>query len=38
MAAVGSTPFDAYLPFGLGLNDVIALMAGLAVAATFIAV
>jgi tight adherence protein C len=38
MAAVGSTPFDAYLPFGLGLNDVIALMAGLAVAATFVAV
>jgi tight adherence protein C len=38
MAAVASTPFDAYLPFGLGLNDVIALMAGLAVAATFFAV
>jgi len=33
-----STPFDAYLPFGLGLNDVIALTAGLAVAATFFAV
>jgi tight adherence protein C len=38
MGAVTSTPFDAYLPFGLGLNDVIALMAGLAVAATFFAV
>ncbi|HTW50938.1 MAG TPA: type II secretion system F family protein [Stellaceae bacterium] len=30
--------FDEYLPFGLGLNDVIALMAGLAVLATFVAV
>jgi tight adherence protein C len=30
--------FDEYLPFGLHLNDVIALMAGLAVLATFFAV
>src|ERR1700733_12769476 len=30
--------FDVYLPFGLGLNDVIALTAGLAVFATFFAV
>lgn len=30
--------FDNYLPFGLGLNDVIALMAGLAVFATFFAI
>ena len=30
--------FDAYLPFGLELNDVIALMAGLAVMATCLAV
>lgn len=30
--------FDDYLPFGLHLNDVIALMAGLAVLATFFAV
>lgn len=30
--------FDSYLPFGLGLNDVIAVMAGLAVFATFFAV
>lgn len=30
--------FDDYLPFGLHLNDVIALMAGLAVLATFVAV
>jgi tight adherence protein C len=30
--------FDDYLPFGLRLNDVIALMAGLAVLATFFAV
>ena len=37
MAGV-STPFDDYLPFGLGLNDIIALTAGLAVVATFFAV
>ncbi|MFZ2007015.1 MAG: type II secretion system F family protein [Stellaceae bacterium] len=30
--------FDDYLPFGLHLNDIIALMAGLAVLATFFAV
>jgi len=30
--------FDEYLPFGLQLNDIIALMAGLAVLATFFAV
>jgi tight adherence protein C len=29
--------FESYLPFGLGLNDVIALTAGLAVLATFFA-
>ena len=29
---------DSYLPFGLGINDVIALMAGLAVLATFFAI
>jgi tight adherence protein C len=34
----GGTPFDAYLPFGLGLNDIIAFTAGLAVLATFFAV
>ena len=35
---LGNTPFDDYLPFGLRLNDIIALMAGLAVLATFFAV
>jgi tight adherence protein C len=33
-----TTVFDDYLPFGLHLNDIIALMAGLAVLATFFAV
>ncbi len=33
-----STIFDAYLPFGLRLNDIIAMTAGLAVLATFFAV
>lgn len=35
---MNSIALDNYLPFGLHLNDVIALMAGLAVLATFIAV
>jgi len=34
----GSMPIDDYLPFGLGLNDVIALTAGLAMLAAFFAV
>ncbi|HYM72156.1 MAG TPA: type II secretion system F family protein [Stellaceae bacterium] len=35
---VGSTRFEDFLPFGLGLNDVVALTAGLAVVTTFFAV
>jgi tight adherence protein C len=35
---MSATAFDNYLPFGLQLNDIIALMAGLAVLATFFAV
>lgn len=35
---MSTVAFDDYLPFGLRLNDIIALMAGLAVLATFFAV
>src|SRR5215470_573867 len=35
---IESFKIEDYLPFGLGLNDVIALMAGLAVVAMFFAV
>lgn len=35
---MSTVAFDDYLPFGLHLNDIIALMAGLAVLATFFAV
>jgi tight adherence protein C len=35
---MSTVSFDDYLPFGLRLNDIIALMAGLAVLATFFAV
>jgi len=35
---MSTVAFDDYLPFGLQLNDIIALMAGLAVLATFFAV
>jgi tight adherence protein C len=35
---MSATSFDAYLPFGLQLNDIIALTAGLAVLATFFAI
>jgi tight adherence protein C len=35
---VSSFEIEQWLPFGLGLNDVIALMAGLAVVTTFVAI